>query len=233
MAPEKGERKEDSSELTVSEKFAIKQGSNLTARIAGDAITARGIYTLASPSAIITTVVAGRYVKRKGSISVNERSLSESKRQADLQSSKQRHVKLKVKGSPGKGKLYRSSTSYVRADRTARGKIKVTPKGRDFLHSIETTPEREKRLARSRNMSKATIIGGRVLRYGVPTLMVAWTINDIIAGKSPTEIAMESVFMGDLEPLPKGKPKPGYNPWLVKPILFSVSLNPFDWEGPF
>lgn len=230
MVPGKGERKEDSSELTASEKFAIKQGSNLTARIAGDAITARGVMTLANPSAIITTVVAGRYVKRKGSISMNERSLSESKRQADLRmASKERHVKLEVKGSPGKGKLYRSRTSYVRADRTARGKIKITPKGRDFLHSIERRSEREKRIARSRRYSKATIIGGRVLRYGVPTLMVAWTINDIIAGKSPTEIAMESVFMGDLEPLPRGKPKSNFTPYKVLPIVAYLSPNPLEW----
>ena len=227
MVPDKGERKEDSSELTASEKFAIKQGSNLTAKIAGDAITARGVYTLANPGAAITTVVAGRYVARK-TISANERRLSESKRQADLRTGKERHVKLKVKGSPGKGKVYRSTTSYVRASRTARGRIRVSPKGRDFLHSIETTPEREKRLARSRNYSKATIIGGRALRYGVPTLMVAWTINDIIAGKSPTEIAMETVFMDDLEPLPEGEKK-GYSPYKVLPIVMHLNLNPLEW----
>lgn len=223
VVPEKGERKE----LSASEKFAIKQGSNLTAKIAGDAITSRGVYTLLNPSAAITTVIAGRYVVRK-TISSNEMKLSESKRQADLRSSKERHVKLKVKGEPGKGKVYRSTTSYVRADRTTRGKIKVTPKGRDFLHSIETTPEREKRIARSRRYSRATIIGGRVLRYGVPTLMVAWTINDIIAGKSPTEIAMESVFMDDMKPLPQGE-KRGYSPFKVLPIVMHLNLNPLEW----
>ncbi len=228
MVPEKGERKE----LSASEKFAIKQTSNITARIAGDAITARGFYTLANPSAAVTTVIAGRYVARE-LISKNERSLSESRRQADLRSSKERHVKLKVKGSPGKGKLYRSTTDYVRADRTARGKIRVTSKGRDYLHSIETTPERDLRLARARTRSRWTIIGGRTLRYGVPVLMTAWTINDIISGKSAWDVAKENIpfyaVQDSLEPLPKGEPKKGFSPLSVAPIVFHLNLNPLEW----
>jgi len=215
-------------ELSPSEKFVAKQAANRTAKIAGDAITARGVYTLLNPTSAITTVIQGRYVPQ-ATITANEAFLSESKRQADLKSAKQRNVKLTVKGKPSSGKRYKSTTKFVRADRTARGKIRVTPKGRDFLHSIETTPERELRLAKARRNSRLTIIGGRVLRYGVPTLMGLWTIHDIIAGKPVTQVAMESVFMGDLEPLPEGEK---LNKTVVKPMLFYMvtSWNPLDWS---
>jgi len=224
VAPVKREPKE----LSPSEKFAVKQAANLSAKIAGDAITARGVYTLLNPTSAITTVIQGRYVPQ-ATITANEAFLSESKRQADLKSAKQRNVKLTVKGKPSSGKRYKSTTKFVRADRTARGKIRVTPKGRDFLHSIETTPERELRLAKARRNSRLTIIGGRALRYGVPALMVGWTIYDIIAGKPVTQVAMESVFMGDLEPLPEGEK---LNKTIVKPMLFYMvtSWNPLDWS---
>lgn len=188
VVPEKGERKE----LSVSEKFAIKQTSNAIGKIAGDAITAVGVKNLLNPQAQVTTVINARYVPQ-ATLTVNEMRLSEQRRKLDLSASKQREVKLKVKGSPGKGKIYRSSTSYVRADRTARGRIKVTPKGRDFLHSIETKPEREKRLARSRNKARLTVIGGRSLRYGVPALMVGWTIYDLVKGDEPVGTPEENL----------------------------------------
>jgi hypothetical protein len=149
----------------------------------------------------------------------------------DRASAKQRNVDLKVKGSPGKGKRYRSTTQFVRADRTARGKVRITPKGRDYLHSIETTPEREKRLAKSRRRSKTTIIGGRVLRYGVPVLMVGWTVSDLIKGKSPTELAMEATFMDTLQPLPQGEKKSGSSMMTIAPIVMHMDLNPFNWKG--
>jgi len=195
VVPEKGERKEDSSELTVSEKFAIKQASSRFGKIAGDAITAVGVRNLLNPTAHVTTVINARYVPQ-ATLTVNEMRLSEQRRKLDLAASKQRHVKMQVKGKPGKGKIYRSSTSYVRADRTARGKIRVTPKGRDFLHSIETTPEREKRLARSRNKARATVIGGRALRYGVPALMVGWTVYDAFSGDAPERTEEERWIYG-------------------------------------
>lgn len=215
-------------ELSPSEKFVVKQAANRTARIAGDAITARGVYTLLNPQSAITTVIVGRYVPQ-ATITANEAFLSESKRQADLKSSKQRNVKLTVKGKPSPSSRYRSTTKFVRANRTARGKIRVTPKGRDFLHSIETTPEREVRLARSRRYSRMTIIGGRTIRYGVPTLLVGWTVYDIIAGKPITQVAMESVFMGDLEPLEKPKDSTLPSPWTVLPILAHLNYNPLEW----
>jgi len=215
-------------ELSPSEKFVVKQAANQTAKIAGDAISARGVYTLLNPQSAITTVITGRYVPQ-AVITANEAFLSESKRQADLKSAKQRNVKLVVKGKASPRSRYRSTTQFVRANRTARGKIRVTPKGRDFLHSIETTPERELRLARSRRYSRMTIIGGRALRYGVPAILVGWTIYDIISGKPVTQVAMESVFMGDLEPLPKGEK---INNGMVKPMLFYMvtSWNPMDWS---
>jgi hypothetical protein len=182
-------------ELSPSEKFVIKQAANRAAKIAGDAISARGVYTLLNPTSAITTVITGRYVPQS-TITANEAFLSESKRQADLKSAKQRNVKLTVKGKPSPGKRYKSTTKFVRADRTARGKIRVTPKGRDFLHTIETTPEREKRLARSRNLSKATIIGGRSLRFGVPALIVGWTLYDVFSGDAPKKTREESLVYG-------------------------------------
>jgi len=185
----------ESKELSPSEKFVAKQAANRAAKIAGDAISARGVYTLLNPTSAITTVITGRYVPQ-ATITANEAFLSESKRQADLKSAKQRNVKLTVKGKPSPGKRYRSTTEFVRADRTARGRIRVTPKGRDFLHSIETTPEREKRLARSRNLSKATIIGGRALRFGVPALMVGWTLHDVFSGDAPKKTREESLVYG-------------------------------------
>ena len=191
MVPEKGERKE----LSVSEKFVIKQASSRFGKIAGDAITAVGVRNLLNPQAQVTTVITGRYVPQ-ATLTVNEMRLSEQRRKLDLAASKERHVKLQVKGSPGEGKIYRSRTSYVRADRTARGKIRVTPKGRDFLHSIETTPERDKRLARSRSKARATIIGGRALRYGVPALMVGWTIYDLVQGDEPVGTPEENLEYG-------------------------------------
>lgn len=224
MAPVKREPKE----LSPSEKFVIKQAANRVAKIAGDAITARGVYTLLNPQSAITTVITGRYVPQ-ATITANEAFLSESKRRADLKSAKQRNVKLVVKGKASPGTRYRSTTEFVRANRTARGKIRVTPKGRDFLHSIETTPERELRLARSRRYSRMTIIGGRAVRYGVPALLVGWTIYDIIAGKPVTQVAMESVFMGDLEPLEKPKNSSLPSPWTVLPILAHLNYNPLEW----
>ena len=215
-------------ELSPSEKFVVKQAANRTAKIAGDAITARGVYTLLNPQSAITTVITGRYVPQ-ATITANEAFLSESKRQADLRSAKQRNVKLVVKGKASPRSRYRSTTKFVRANRTARGKIRVTPKGRDFLHSIETTPEREVRLARSRRYSRMTIIGGRSIRYGVPTLLVGWTVYDIIAGKPITQVAMESVFMGDLEPLEKPKDSTLPSPWTVLPILAHLNYNPLEW----
>jgi len=178
VGPEKREPKE----LSPSEKFVAKQAANRSAKIAGDYISARGLYTLLNPNNAITTVIRGSYVAQ-GTITANEAMLSKSRLEADLRSSKQRHVKLEVKGKASSGKRYRSTTSYVRANRTARGKIRVTPKGRDFLHSIETTPERELRLAKARRNSRLTIIGGRFLRYGVPVLMVGWTIFDLVEQK--------------------------------------------------
>lgn len=216
----------ESKELSSSEKFVIKQAANRTAKIAGDTISARGVYTLLNPTGAVTTVITGRYVPQ-ATITANEAFLSESKRQADLKSSKKRNVKLTVKGKASPGKRYKSTTKFVRADRTARGKIRVTPKGRDFLHSIETTPEREVRLAKSRRYSRMTIIGGRAIRFGVPAILVGWTVYDIIAGKPVTQVAMESVFMGDLEPLKKPKNRP--NPLTVLPILAHINYNPLEW----
>ena len=191
MAPEKREPKE----LSPSEKFVVKQAANRTAKIAGDYISARGLYTLMNPTSAHTTVVTGRYVAQ-GTITANEAMLSKSRLEADLRSSKERHVKYEVKGKPSSGKRYQSSTKYVRADRTARGKIRVTPKGRDFLHSIETTPERELRLAKARRNSRLTIIGGRSLRYGVPVLMIGWTIYDVYSGNAPKRTREESLEFG-------------------------------------
>ncbi len=184
-------------ELSPSEKFVVKQAANRTAKIAGDAISARGLYTLMNPNSAITTVITGRYVKQ-GTISANEAALSKARLEADLRSSKERHVKLEVKGKPSSGSRYRSTTDYVRADRTARGKIRVTPKGRDYLHTIETTPERELRVAKARRNSRLTIIGGRTLRYGVPVLMVGWTIFDLVdqADKRTKETAYMDLQSG-------------------------------------
>lgn len=191
MAPEKGGRKE----LSQNEKFVIKQSATRISQIAGDYITAVGVKNLLNPQNKVTTVVTGRYVPQT-TITVNEMRLSESRRKSDLRRSKERHVRYKVEGKPGKGKRYQSSTSYVRADRTARGKIIVTSKGRDFLHSIETQPERDKRLARSRNKARATVIGGRSLRYGVPALMVGWTIYDVFSGNAETGTPEENLIYG-------------------------------------
>lgn len=224
MVPEKGGRRE----LSSAEKVVIKQTSNKLAKVVGDAITAKGVYNLVNPDNRVTTVISGRYVKQ-ATITANEAFLSRSRRESDLRSAKERHVKLVTKGKPGKGKVYRSTTDFVRADRSILGRVKVKPTGRDYLHSIEDFEEREIRLNKAKNKARLTIIGGRVLRYGVPTLMVAWTINDIIAGKSLTEVAMESVFMADLEPLPTGVPikKSG----MTKPIFFSLDYNPLNWKG--
>lgn len=231
MVPEKRAPRE----LSPSEKFAVKQAANRTSKIAGDAITARGVYTLLNPQSEITTVITGRYVPQ-ATITANEAFLSESKRKADLKSSKQRNVKLKVKGKASPGTRYKSTTQYVRADRTTRGKIRVTPKGRDYLHSIETTPEREKRVARSRRYSRATIIGGRSLRYGVPVLMVGWTIHDLVKrdgdfwmqkdaesmyGRglgTAFSYAADTLFWGGLAPLPTGPSSTNNSP--VLPMIF-------------
>jgi len=232
VAPEKREPKE----LSPSEKFVGKQAANRFSKIAGDYISARGLYTLMNPNSAITTVITGRYVTQ-GTITANEAMLSKSKLEADLRSSKERHVKYEVKGKAGPGKRYQSSTKFVRADRTARGKIRVTPKGRDFLHSIETTPERELRLAKARKYSRMTIIGGRLLRYGVPTLMVAWTISDLINrdgdfylqkdaesmyGRglgTAMSYAADTLLWGGLDPLPTGPSSSATNS-TVLPMIF-------------
>lgn len=221
VVPEKGERRE----LSSAEKVVIKQSSNKLAKTLGDLITAKGVYNLVNPDNRITTVITGSYVKQ-GTITANEAFLSKSRRKYDIASAKERHVKLKTKGKPGKGKIYRSSTDFVRADRSILGRVKVKPTGKDYLHSIEDFEEREIRLNKAKNKARLTIIGGRALRYGVPTLMVAWTINDIIAGKSLTEVAMESVFMSDMVPLPSGTDPTGFK---SKPIVSYINYNPMEW----
>ena len=175
MVPEKRAPKE----LSPSEKFVIKQAANRTSKVAGDLITAKGVYNLLNPENRITTVITGRYVPQ-ATITANEAFLSRSKYQKDVESAKQRHVKLKVKGKPGKGKRYRSTTDFVRADRSIMGRVKVKPSGKDYLHSIEDFEQREIRLAKNRRNARLTIIGGRSLRYGVPVLMVGWTIHDLV-----------------------------------------------------
>lgn len=167
-------------ELSHGEKFVIKQAANRSAKLVGDYITARGLYNLANPDTHVTTVISGRYVPQ-ASITANERFLSESKFQKDVQSAKQRHVQLKVKGKPGKGKRYRSTTDFVRADRSILGRVKVKKTGKDYLHSIEDFEEREARLRKNQQKNLATVLGGRVLRYGVPVLMTAWTIHDLVS----------------------------------------------------
>lgn len=219
-APEEGAKRE----LSSAEKVVIKQVSNKLAKTVGDAITAKGVYNLVNPDNRVTTVISGRYVKQ-ATITANEAFLSKAKLAADKRSAKERHVKLKVKGTPGKGKRYRSTTDFVRADRSILGRVKVKPTGKDYLHSIEDFEEREIRLNKAKNKARLTIIGGRALRYGVPALMVTWTINDIIAGKSLTEVAMESVFMADLTPLPKGSDPTGFK---AKPIIAYIDYNPFN-----
>ena len=176
VAPEKGEQKE----LSPSEKFVIKQAANRSSKVAGDLITAKAVYNLANPEGQITTVISGRYVPQ-ATITANERFLSESKFQKDVQSAKQRHVQLKVKGKAGKGKRYRSTTDFVRADRSILGRVKVKKTGKDYLHSIEDFEQRERRLAKNQRRNLATAIGGRALRYGVPALMVGWTIHDLVS----------------------------------------------------
>jgi len=99
-------------ELSPSEKFVVKQAANRAAKIAGDAISARGVYTLLNPQSAITTVITGRYVPQ-ATITANEAFLSESKRQADLKSAKQRNVKLVVKGKASPGSRYRLIIEFV------------------------------------------------------------------------------------------------------------------------
>lgn len=216
-------------ELSPSEKFVIRQAATRTAKIAGDAITAKGFYDILNPNKFVTTVISGRYVPQ-ASISANAMALSQSKAKLDIQSSKQRHVKLKVKGKPGKGKVYRSTTDFVRADRSFTGRIRIRPSGKDYLHSIEDSKQRQTRLAKARNRGRLTVIGGRTLRYGVPTLLVFLTVRDIYQGKHVTQIIMESLLM-DLDPLPQGKSKePGM--FEVKPMIFQPinSWNPLKWD---
>jgi hypothetical protein len=231
VAPEKGEQ----TELSPSEKFVIKQAANRSSKIAGDLITAKAVYNLANPDGRITTVISGRYVPQ-ATITANERFLSESRFQSNVQSAKQRHVKLKVKGKAGKGKVYRSTTDFVRADRSILGRVKVKSSGRDYLHSIEDFEERERRLAKNQRRNLATAIGGRLLRYGVPVLMVGWTIHDLIKrdgdfwmqkdaeamyGRglgTAVSYAADTLFWGGLEPLPTG-PSSATNS-TVLPMIF-------------
>ena len=190
MAPVKRE-----DELSRSEKFVTKQVANRASKVAGDVITARGTYTLLNPQGEITTVIEARYVPQS-TITANEAALSMAREKLDRQSAKQRNVEMKVKGSPGKGKRYKSTTKFVRADRNARGKVVITPKGRDYLHSIESYEERRRRISRSRRNSRMTIIGGRTIRYGVPVLIVGWTVYDLIQGEGPSRSKEENLEYG-------------------------------------
>lgn len=190
-----GPEKRDPKELSPSEKFVVKQAANRISRIAGDAITAKGVYNLANPSKFVTTVITGRYVPQ-ATITANEAFLSKSRLDADLRSSKERHVKLEVKGKPGKGKVYKSTIDFTRADRSILGRIKVKPTGKDYLHSIEDFEQREIRQAKGRRNARLTIIGGRALRYGVPVLMVGWTIYDVLNDNAPKRTRRESVAYG-------------------------------------
>lgn len=172
-------RIEERNELSSTDKFLIRQAANRTAKIAGDFIVAKGVETLLSPQTQVTTVIEGRYVPQS-TITANEAALSKSKRAADLRSGQRSHIKLTVKGSPGKNKRYRSTTKFVRADRTWSGKVRVHSKGRDFLHSIEDSKESQTRLAKTRNRARLTIIGGTALRFGVPVIMTAWAVSDFL-----------------------------------------------------
>lgn len=229
-------RKVESKELSASEKFVIKQAANRSSKIAGDLITAKAVYNLANPEGQITTVISGRYVPQ-ASITANERFLSESKFQKDVQSAQQRHVKLKVKGKPGKGKRYRSTTDFVRADRSILGRVKVKKTGKDYLHSIEDFEQRERRLAKNQRRNLLTAIGGRALRYGVPVLMTAWTIHDMLKrdgdfylqkdaesmyGRglgTALSYSADTLLWGGLDPLPTG-PTSSATKSTVLPMIF-------------
>ena len=182
-------------EFSAGEKFVIKQAGTRLSKIAGEAAIAKGVYNLLNPEPRITTLIQGWYVSQR-TITANERFLSESKFQKDVQSARQRHVELKVKGKPGKGKRYRSRTTFVRADRSILGRVKVKPTGRDFLHSIEDFEQREIRQSKARRNARLTIMGGATLRYGVPTLIVGMSIYDVLAGRSKVRKGTEGIEYG-------------------------------------
>lgn len=188
-------RKVETKELSAGEKFVIKQAGTRLSKIAGEAMIAKGVYNLLNPEPLVTTVIEGRYVPQS-TITANERFLSESKFQKDVQSAKQRHVKLKVKGKAGPGKRYRSRTTFVRADRSIMGRVKVKPTGRDFLHSIEDFEQREIRQSKARRNARLTVMGGATLRYGVPALIVGMSVYDVIMGRSKVRKDSEAIEYG-------------------------------------
>lgn len=140
-----------------------------------------GSYMVNNPNAYHTQTLIARYTATAG-MTANEMALSESRHRHFVQI-QERHIKKEgYKGPPKKKERFSYTRELTRADRTPLGRVRVTPKGGDFLQTIEDFEQREKRLSRERTKGRAVILGGAAVRFGVPVMIYGSVAYGVVAG---------------------------------------------------
>lgn len=172
MAAEKAERSETFG--SVLGKYALSKGRNTAliraSRSAGNSMIAYGSYLVNNPNAYHTQTLVARYTATAG-MTANELMISEARHKNFVQIN-ERHIKKEgYRGPPKKKERFSYTRELTRADRTPLGRVRVTPKGGDFLQTIEDFEQREKRLNRQRTKGRAVILGGAAVRFGVPVMI--------------------------------------------------------------
>lgn len=131
---------------------------------------AYGSYLVNNPNAYHTQTLVARYTATAG-MTANELMISEARHKNFVQIN-ERHIKKEgYRGPPKKKERFSYTRELTRADRSPLGRVRVTPKGGDFLQTIEDFESREKRLNRQRTKGRAVILGGAGLRFGVPVMI--------------------------------------------------------------
>ena len=153
---------------------------------------AAGAARMLNPNVFVNATIVGKYGPSTGSL--NEVYLSESAYDKAQQMKSNKNLKVKgVDRKPSKSERFTYVREETRARRTRLGKIRVDPTGykrpRKYpghLQTMESSLEKEKRLARSRNTGKATVLGGGLLKYGTPVLLIGWTVHDAMTRETGT-----------------------------------------------
>lgn len=209
------------------QKYAVRSATKRTAVTIGNAMIAAGAARILNPDVFVNATIVGKYGPSTGSL--NEVYLSESayERVQKMKSNKNLAFE-QVDRKPTKSERFTYVREPTGAKRSVLGRIRVDPTGykkpRKYPGRLETMEDfeaREIRLQKSRNLGRATVLGGAALRYGVPVLLVGWSIHDFLerdgtfwmqsdaeemygslAGKALSYSA-DALFLGGLKPLPQ------------------------------
>ena len=183
MAPEKGEQSANFRNVVAD--FALSKARNTALTKAskpiGNSVIAYGSYLVNNPNAYHTQTLVARYTATAG-MTANEMMISESRHKNFVQI-EERHIKKEgYRGPPKKKERFSYTRELTRADRTPLGRVRVTPKGGDFLQTIEDFEQREKRYSRERIKGRSVILGGAAIRYGVPVMIYGSVAFGVLAG---------------------------------------------------